>query len=180
MVPSRNPCGDRSGDLLNRAAHQRLELQEEAVMAVSANGSAHVQSSALGNRRRDIHPDDPRLPDAFVGALAFTSSLAVSVALATGAKDWHWGAQLAAMAATVALVCWWCRPLPSLLVSLCGWLMLNGVVVNGDAQLGWSGHRDVVRVLVLVTTGLCVSLARALALHFRSHSPVQRQGEPGA
>jgi hypothetical protein len=145
-------------------------------MAVSANG----HPSALGIRRRDMHADDPRLPDAFVGALAFTSTLAVSVAVSTGAKNWHWGAQLAVMAVTVAIVCWWCRPLPSLLVSLCGWLMLNGIVVNGDAQLGWSGHRDVVRVLVLGTTGLCVSLARAVSLHLRSHSSAQRQGEPSA
>jgi hypothetical protein len=138
------------------------------------------QPSALRIRRHDMHPDDPRLPDAFVGALAFTATLAVSVALATGAKDWHWGAQLAATAITVALVCWWCRPLPSLFVSLCGWLMLNGIVVNGDAQLGWAGHRDVVRVLVLVSTGLCVSLARALSLQFGSRSSAQRQGEPSA
>jgi hypothetical protein len=145
-------------------------------VAVSANG----HPSALGIRRRDMHPDDPRLPDAFVGALAFTSTLAVSVAVATAAKDWHWGVQLAVMAVTVGLVCWWCRPLPSLLVSLCGWLMLNGIVVNGDAQLGWSGHRDAVRVLVLVSTGLCVSLARALSLHLSSRLPAQRQGEPSA
>ena len=148
-------------------------------MAVHAPGQSR-QPSALGIRRHGLHPDDPRLPDAFVGALAFTSTLAVSVALATGAKDWHWGAQLAAMAVTVGLVCWWCRPLPSLLVSLCGWLMLNGIVVNGEAQLGWSGHRDIVRVLVLVTAGVCASLARALILHLSSRSPVQRQGEPGA
>ena len=148
-------------------------------MAVPAPGQPR-QRSALGIRRHDMHPDDPRLPDAFVGALAFTSTLAVSVALATGAKDWHWGVQLATMAVTVALVCWWCRPLPSLLVSLCGWLMLNGIVVNGDAQLGWAGYRDVVRVLVLVTAGLCASLVRALILHLSLRSPVQRQGEPGA
>lgn len=154
-------------------------------MAVSAPGGdaafdSQGQPSVLGIQRRDMHPDDPRLPDAFVGAVAFTSTLAVSVAVATAAKHWHWGAQLGAMAVTVALVCWWCRPLPSLVVSLCGWLMLNGIVVNGDAQLGWSGHRDVIRVLVLVAAGLCASLARALILHLSSQSPVQRQGEPGA
>ena len=145
-------------------------------MAVSANG----QPSALRVWGRDEQADDPRLPDAFVGALAFTSTLAVAVALAAGAKDWHWGAQLAAMATIVALVCWWCRPLPSLLVALCSWLMLNGIVTNGEAQLGWSGHRDVVRILVLVTTALCLSLTRALVLSLRSRALVQRQGESGA
>lgn len=145
-------------------------------MALSASG----QPSGLGIWRRDTPPDDPRLPDAFVGALAFTSTLAVAVAVATGAKEWHWGAQLVAMAATVGLVCWWCRPLPSLLVSLCGWLMLNGIVVNGDAQLGWSGHRDVIRVTVLVLTGLGVSIARSLTLRLGSHSLAHTQGESGA
>ena len=145
-------------------------------MAESANG----QPSALRSWRHDVSADDPRLPDAFVGALAFTSTLAVAVALATGAKEWHWGAQVAAMATVVALVCWWCRPLPSLLVSLCGWLMLNGIVVNGEAQLGWAGYRDVVRILVLVAAGLSVSLTRALVFYFRSRSLVQRQGDFGA
>lgn len=145
-------------------------------MAVSVNG----QPSAHSSWRHDANVRDPRLPNAFIGIVAFTSTLIVAVTEADATKGWHWGAQLAVMAVTVGIICWWCRPLPSVLVSLCGWLMLNGFVANSDAQLGWSGHRDVVRVLVLVTTGLCVSLARAISLHLSSQSPVQRQGELGA
>jgi hypothetical protein len=68
------------------------------------------------------------------------------------------------MAIAVGLVCWWCRPLTSLLVALCGWLMLNGLVVHTDGQLGWAGREDVIRIGVLVATGFAMALARNLDL----------------
>ncbi|HEY5454538.1 MAG TPA: hypothetical protein VIJ96_03650 [Acidothermaceae bacterium] len=109
-----------------------------------------------------MSPTDPRLPDAFVGIVAFGVTLGVAVAIAAAGKDVHWGTQLAVMAIAVGLVCWWCRPLTSLLVALCGWLMLNGLVVHRDGQLGWAGREDVIRIGVLAAIGLAMALARNL------------------
>ena len=127
----------------------------------------HGRPRALAIHRRPMSPADPRLPDAFVGIVAFGVTLGVAVAIAAGGKDvpgrnMHWGTQLAVMAVAVGLVGWWCRPLTSLLVALCGWLMLNGLVVHTDGQLGWAGREDVVRIGVLVATGFAMALARNL------------------
>ena len=110
---------------------------------------------------------DPRLPDAFVGMLAFGATLAVAVALARAGTGVGWGTQLAVMAVTVALVSWCCRVLPSLLVAVLGWLMLNGIVVNGGGRLGWDGRDDAIRVGVLLGAGLAAALARAFELRLR-------------
>jgi hypothetical protein len=109
-----------------------------------------------------MSPADPRLPDAFVGIVAFGVTLGVAVAIAAAGKDVRWGTQLAVMAIAVGLVGWWCRPLTSLLVALSGWLMLNGFVVHPDGQLGWAGREDVIRIGVLVATGFAMALARNL------------------
>ena len=122
----------------------------------------HSRSGAFHVRRRPLSVTDPRLPDAFVGIVAFGVTLGVAVAIASAGKGVHWGTQLAIMAIAVGLVCWWCRPLTSFLVALCGWLMLNGLVVHADGQLGWSGRQDVVRIGVLVATGFAMALARTL------------------
>jgi hypothetical protein len=122
----------------------------------------HSRSRAFVIHRRPVSSTDPRLPDAFVGIVAFGTTLGVAVAIAAAGKDAHWGTQLAVMAIAVGLVCWWCRPLTSLFVAICGWLMLNGLVVHTGGQLGWSGHRDVVRLGVLTAIGLAMALARNL------------------
>jgi ABC-type Fe3+-siderophore transport system permease subunit len=127
----------------------------------------HGRPRAFVVHRRPMSPADPRLPDAFVGIVAFGVTLVVAVVVAAASKDSsgrdvHWGAQLAVMAIAVGLVCWWCRPLTSLLVALCGWLMLNGLVVHADGQLGWAGREDVVRIGVLVAIGFAMALARNL------------------
>jgi len=122
----------------------------------------HGRPRALVIHRRPMSPTDPRLPDAFVGIVAFGVTLGVAVAIAAAGKDVHWGTQLAVMAIAVGLVCWWCRPLTSLLVALCGWLMLNGLVVHRDGQLGWAGREDVIRIGVLAAIGLAMALARNL------------------
>jgi hypothetical protein len=117
---------------------------------------------AFAVRRRTLDVTDPRLPDAFVGIVAFGVTLSVAVVLARSGKDVHWGTQLAVMAVAVGIVCWWCRPLTSFLVAACGWLMLNGLVVHTDGQLGWAGREDVIRIGVLVATGFAIALARSL------------------
>jgi len=127
----------------------------------------HGRPRAFVIHRRPMSLTDPRLPDAFVGIVAFGVTLGVAVAIAAAGKDVsdknaHWGTQLAVMAIAVGLVCWWCRPLTSLLVALCGWLMLNGLVVHTDGQLGWAGREDVIRIGVLAATGLAMALARNL------------------
>ncbi len=122
----------------------------------------HSRSRAFVVRRRPLSATDPRMPDAFVGIVAFGVTLAVAVATASAGKGLHWGTQLTVMAIAVGLVCWWCRPLTSFLASLCGYLMLNGLVVHTDGQLGWSGHEDVVRIGVLTATGFAMALARSL------------------
>lgn len=134
----------------------------------------HGRPHALAIHRRPLSPTDPRLPDAFVGIVAFGVTLGVAVAIAAAGKGVHWGTELAVMAVGVGLVCWWCRPLTSLFVALCGWLMLNGLVVHVDGQLGWSGHRDVVRIGVLVATGFAMALARSLEVE--RHQLAVRQG----
>lgn len=106
---------------------------------------------------------DPRLPNAFIGAAAFATTLVVSVAMETWSKA-DGDTQLALMAATVGLLCWWSRPLPSLFVSLCGWLTFDGMVVNGSGHLGWAGREDAVRVAVLFGTGLGAAAIRELTL----------------
>ena len=122
----------------------------------------HGRPRALAIHRRPMSPADPRLPDAFVGIVAFGVTLGVAVAIAAAGKDVHWGTQLAVMAIAVGLVCWWCRPLMSLLVGACGWLMLNGLVVHTDGHLGWAGREHVVRLGVLAAIGLAMALARNL------------------
>jgi hypothetical protein len=122
----------------------------------------HSRPRAPVIRRRPLSPADPRLPDAFVGIVAFGVTLGVAVAIASAGKGVHWGTQLAVMAIAVGLVCWWCRPLTSLFVALCGWMMLNGLVVHADGQLGWSGRHDVVRIGVLLAIGFAMALARSL------------------
>lgn len=122
----------------------------------------HGRPRALTIHRRPMSPTDPRLPDAFVGIVAFGVTLGVAVAIAAGGKDVHWGTQLAVMAIAVGLVCWWARPLMSLLVGVCGWLMLNGLAVHTDGQLGWAGRHDAIRIGVLIATGLAMALARNL------------------
>jgi len=105
----------------------------------------HGRPRAFVIHRRPMSLTDPRLPGKDVSD-----------------KNAHWGTQLAVMAIAVGLVCWWCRPLTSLLVALCGWLMLNGLVVHTDGQLGWAGREDVIRIGVLAATGLAMALARNL------------------
>ena len=122
----------------------------------------HGRPRAFVIHRRPMSVTDPRLPDAFVGIVAFGVTLGVAVAIAAAGKGVYWGTQLAVMAIAVGLVCWWCRPLPSLLVGICGWLMLNGLVVHTDGQLGWAGREDVIRIGVLAATGLAMALARNL------------------
>jgi hypothetical protein len=122
----------------------------------------HGRPRALAVHRRPMNAADPRLPDAFVGIVAFGVTLGVAVAIAAARTDIHWGTQLAVMAIAVGLVCWWCRPLTSLVVAGCGWLMLNGLDVHRDGQLGWGGREDVVRIGVLATIGFAMALARNL------------------
>jgi hypothetical protein len=126
------------------------------------------ESTGFEPRRERISATDPRLPDSFVGMVAFGATLAVAVALARAGAAVGWSTQLAAMAATVALLSWWCRVLPSLFVSVIGWLMLNGIVVNGAGRLGWDGHQDPIRIAVLLGAGLVVALVRTLELRLRS------------
>jgi hypothetical protein len=135
----------------------------------------HSRSRALVIHRRPVSSTDPRLPDAFVGIVAFGVTLGIAVAIASAGKDAHWGTQLAVMAIAVGLVCWWCRPLTSLFVAMCGWLMLNGLVVHTGGQLGWSGHRDVVRIAVLLTTGAAIALARSFEVE--RHQISVRRGD---
>jgi len=122
----------------------------------------HSRSHAFAIRRRPVSPEDPRLPDAFVGIVAFGVTLGIGVAIASAGNGVYWGTQLAVMAVAVGVVCWWCRPLMSLVVAGCGWLMLNGLVVHADGQLGWAGRQDAIRIGVLVATGFAMALARNL------------------
>jgi hypothetical protein len=127
----------------------------------------HSRSRALVVHRRPMSLTDPRLPDAFVGVVAFGVTLGVAIAIAAAGKggpdkNMHWGSQLAVMAVVVGLLGWWCRPLTSLLVAACGWLMLNGLVVHTGGQLGWAGRQDAIRLGVLVAIGFAMALARNL------------------
>jgi peptidoglycan/LPS O-acetylase OafA/YrhL len=128
---------------------------------------------------------DPRLPDAFVGIVAFGVTLAVAIAIAAAGKsapdkNMHWGTQLAVMAVAVGLVGWWCRPLTSLLVAACGWLMLNGLVVHTDGHLGWAGREDAIRLGVLVAIATAMALARNLDVErhqLTARTISERQGD---
>jgi hypothetical protein len=131
----------------------------------------HGRSTELVPVRERLTATDPRLPDAFVGLVAFGATLAVAVVLARLGPRVGWGTQLATMAVTVGFVCWWCRVLPSIFVAVCGWLMLNGIVVNGAGSLGWDGHEDAIRVGVLLGAGLATAMARTLKLHLRLRIP---------
>jgi len=130
----------------------------------------HDRSTGFEPRRERVSATDPRLPDAFVGMVAFGATLAVAVVLARAGAAVGWSIQLAVMGVTVAFVSWWCRVLPSLFVAVCGWLMLNGIVVNGAGRLGWDGHEDAIRVGVLLVAGLAAALVRALELRVRLRS----------
>jgi hypothetical protein len=168
-VPSRNgPLGKRTASLdpLPLSAPIR---KEDAVLPLT-----YGPSRALAIRRRPLSPTDPRLPDAFVGIVAFGVTLGVAVVTASAAKAAPWGTQLAVMAVAVGIVCWWCRPLTSIFVALCGWLMLNGLVVHVGGQLGWSGRHDLVRIGVLVATGFAMASARSLEVE--RHQLAARRG----
>ena len=125
---------------------------------------AHSAHRFVAEQRRAVDARDPRVPNSFVGAPAFATTLVVAVAIARMANGTPWQFQLSVMAAAVAVSSWWCRPLPSLFVSVCGWLALNGIDVNGNGQLGWSGLTDAVRAAVLVSAALLASSARAYTL----------------
>jgi hypothetical protein len=127
----------------------------------------HGRSTGLAPQREYLAATDPRLPNAFVGIVAFGVTLVVAVALARAGSALGWATQLGVMAAAVGFVCWWCRVLPSIFASTCAWLMLNGIVVNGAGRLGWHGRDDAIRVGVLLGVGLLVAMARALELHLR-------------
>ena len=127
----------------------------------------HGRSTGLAPQREYLAASDPRLPNAFVGIVAFGATLLVAVVLARAGTALGWVTELAIMAVTVGFVCWWCRVLPSIAVSGCSWLMLNGIVVNGAGRLGWDGRDDLIRVGVLLGVGLVVAMARALELHLR-------------
>ena len=47
----------------------------------------HGRPRALAIHRRPMSPADPRLPDAFVGIVAFGVTLGVAVAIAAAGKD---------------------------------------------------------------------------------------------
>jgi hypothetical protein len=106
---------------------------------------------------------DPRLPNAFIGAVAFATTLVMSVAMET-LNQAAGGTELVLMAVTVGLLCWWSRPLPSLFISLCGWLTFDGMVVNGSGHLGWAGREDAVRVAVIFAAGLGAAAIREVTL----------------
>jgi hypothetical protein len=127
----------------------------------------HGRSTGLAPQREYLAATDPRLPDSFVGIVAFGTTLVVAVALARAGTALGWATQLGVMAAAVGFVCWWCRVLPSIFASACAWLMLNGIVVNGAGRLGWDGRDDAIRVGVLLGVGLLVAMTRALELHLR-------------
>jgi len=171
----------RQGSIKKRVARQ-VQGFTESVVALGTDRKenavlllTHSRSRAFVIHRRPVSPTDPRLPDAFVGIVAFGVTLGVAVAIASAGKGFHWGTQLAFMAVAVGVVCWWCRPLPSLVVAACGWLMLNGLVVHAAGQLGWSGRQDVVRIGVLVATGFAMALARNLEVE--RHQLAVRQGD---
>jgi hypothetical protein len=136
----------------------------------------HGRSTQLVQRRERMTSTaatDPRLPDAFVGMVAFGATFATAVVLARLGTAVGWGTDLAVMAVIGGFVCWWCRVLPSLFVAVCGWLMLNGIVVNGAGSLGWDGRHDLIRVGVLVGASLSVALVRAAELRLRSRAANQ-------
>jgi hypothetical protein len=116
---------------------------------------------------RDSSPaqSDPRLPNYLVGAVAFATTLVVSVAMETWSKS-DGPSQLAVMAVTVGLLSWWSRPWSALFVALCGWLTFDGMVVNGSGHLGWAGREDAVRVAVIFGAGVGAALIREVSLRF--------------
>ena len=144
--------------------------EEDAVLPLT-----HGRPRAFVIHRRPMSLTDPRLPDAFVGIVAFGVTLGVAVAIAAAGKNIHWGTQLAVMAVAVGLVSWWCRPLTSLVVAACGWLMLNGLVVHTDGHLGWAGREDVLRLGVLIAIALAMALARNLDVE--RHQLAARRGD---
>jgi hypothetical protein len=142
-------------------------IRKEAVVL----NAMHGRSPELVPVRQRLAATDPRLPDSLVGLVAFGATLAVAVVLARLGARVGWGTQLATMAVTVGFVCWWCRVLPAIFVAVCGWLMLNGIVVNGAGSLGWDGHEDAIRVGVLLGAGLAAAIARSLELRLRLRIP---------
>src|ERR1019366_3905585 len=92
-VPSRNrpPAGRRAS--LTPLPPSAPIRKENAVLALT-----HSPPRAFAIHRRPMNPADPRLPDAFVGIVAFGVTLTVAVAIASAAKDVYWGTQLAIMA----------------------------------------------------------------------------------
>jgi hypothetical protein len=138
-------------------------IRKEAVVL----NAMHGQSTGLAPQRKYLVATDPRLPNAFVGIVAFGVTLVVAVVLARVGTAFGWATQLGVMAATVGFVCWWSRVLPGIFVSTCAWLMLNGILVNGAGRLGWDGRHDLVRACVLLGVGLVVGMARELELHLR-------------
>jgi hypothetical protein len=132
-----------------------------------------TELAPLRGRLTSTAAADPRLPDAFVGMVAFGATLATAVVLARLGTAVGWGTDLAVMAVIGGLVCWWCRVLPSLFVAACGWLMLNGIVVNGAGNLGWDGRHDLIRLGVLAGASLSVALARAVQLRLTAHASNQ-------
>ena len=104
---------------------------------------------------------DPRLPDAFVGVVAFAMTLLVSSILVVAGSHVSSDVALAAMAGAVGVVSWWSRPPAAAIPAACGWLMLNGLVVDRAGDLHWHGGADVARLVVLFGVAAAASLTRA-------------------
>jgi hypothetical protein len=105
---------------------------------------------------------DPRMPDAFVGAVAMAATLLASAILVEAHISS--GAALAAMVGAVGLVAWWCRPLLAAVPAAFGLLMFSGFFVDRSGDLHWHGWADVARLLALFGVAAVVSLTRAAVI----------------
>lgn len=107
---------------------------------------------------------DPRLPNGFVGAVSLPATLLVALSSVVLWQHGSLGKALGAMAVTVGLIAYWCRPLAGAATAALGWLALNGFVVDGVGQLRWHGSADAVRLAVLFGVALAASGTHALGI----------------
>ena len=109
---------------------------------------AQLSPSRTGWSELRRSPDDPRPPAPLVVAIAFAAEIGwVALAQTTGLT----GVGVAFGVVAIALVVsWWLTVTASLTVAVMSFLVVDGFAEHQTGQLGWSGNRDGILLLVLL------------------------------
>ncbi len=110
---------------------------------------------------------DPRCPVEYGLGISFIALILVTAVLEAARSSIGVGLASTITIAVVAILAWWVRPMAAIGAGALGWLLLNGFVVDGDGDLHWHGHADVVRLVLLLSAAAALALVRSVQLSAR-------------